>query len=405
MHNFYRVIVFSISLLMGFTGIAQEVWAAPDTANNIENPLDNINQATEKGAKLYQSLCVACHGVSGRGDGVAAAGLSPKPASFYTKEFSEQTEGAVFWKLSKGRGVMAGYETMLSDDDRWALVVYLKSLNSKTTNQEEKLINDDKNIKGTFLFTQLINSQTVQVLPKKSSEFTIQHRFGATELNSSFIDQFLGMDLSSNIRFAYAVALNDRLYTEIGRTKYGKVYDIGFKYLWLRQTTDNKMPFSLALYTDVGIMTDKFPTLIEGSTFDDGSDFEYLFSHRLTYNLQIILAKKFSDKFSLQVNPVFLWRNLVTVDEDNFVMAIPIGGRIRLTHKTALLFEATPVFNTANSRIPISLSYEIASSSAHAFQIVLTSTDRIIESAVYTQPTYDYTEGKFVLGFNIKRLF
>jgi len=55
--------------------------------------------------------------------------------------------------------------------------------------------------------------------------------------------------------------------------------------------------------------------------------------------------------------------------------------------------------------MPISFAYEIASSSAHAFQLILTSTDRILEQSIYSHETIDYSKGKFVLGFNIKRLF
>ncbi len=397
-------IVFSIVFLMPLWSNAQDNWVAPESTNQLVSPVTDTDQGIAEGSKLYQSLCVACHGIYGKGDGVAAAGLDPKPANFYSEAFRKQSDGAVFWKLSKGRGVMAGYENMLNEKDRWALVAYLKSLHKTDKKDSPKKI-DNNSVKGTFLFTQLINTQTVQVLPQKSAEFTIQHRFGPTTLNKRFINQFMGMDLSSNIRIAFAMALNENMYMELGRTKFGKVYDVGIKYLWLRQTLDTKTPFSLAVYSNLGVMTAKFPSLVEGSTFEDGSNFDYIFSHRLTYNFQLIMARKFSDIFSFQLSPVFIWRNLVPVDENNLVVAIPISGRFKLSTKTALLFEVAPVFNTANERLPLSLSYEIASSSAHAFQIVLSSTDQILESAVYTQPTYDYTKGQFVLGFNIKRLF
>lgn len=395
-----------IIFLFGVSVNAQVKWVTPASQTHKENPFTNSQEAITNGQKTYASLCVACHGKIGRGDGVAAAGLNPKPADFTTKEFQNQSDAAIFWKLSTGRGVMAGYEGMLSEKERWEVVSYLKSLETTTTLEVKKKgeIKDDK-INNTFLFTQLINAQTVQVLPKKSSEFTIQHRFGATSLNSEFIDQFLGMDLSSNIRFAYAMAVSDRMYVEIGRTKYGKVYDANIKYLLLQQTKDNKMPFSLALFGDLGIMTDKFPNIVEGSTFYDGSNFEYQFAHRLTYDFEFILAKKISEKLSLQLNSVFIWRNLAPKDENNLVITFPIGGCLKLNRKSALLFECSPVVNYTTSSIPISLAYEIASSSAHVFQFVLTSTDRILESNIYTHSSYDYSSGKFVLGFTIKRIF
>jgi hypothetical protein len=243
------------------------------------------------------------------------------------------------------------------------------------------------------------------VLPKGASEFTIQHRFGATELNDSFIKDFLGTDLASNVRFAYAMAINEKMYAEIGRTKYGKVYDLGLKYRFLQQTLDNKHPVNIAVYANTGISTADFPRLVEGSTFESGEVFEYSFAHRLSYNAQVIVSRKFSDKFSMQIAPVMIWRNLVQIEEEQLNMALPIGARLRLNNKSALLLEMTPKLLASDKQIPLALTYEIASSSAHAFQIVLASTDGILEQNIYTSPIYDYSKGKFVLGFNIKRLF
>jgi hypothetical protein len=145
--------------------------------------------------------------------------------------------------------------------------------------------------------------------------------------------------------------------------------------------------------------------LVEGSTFESGEVFEYSFAHRLSYNAQVIVSRKFSDKFSMQIAPVMIWRNLVQIEEEQLNMALPIGARLRLNNKSALLLEMTPKLLASDKQIPLALTYEIASSSAHAFQIVLASTDGILEQNIYTSPIYDYSKGKFVLGFNIKRLF
>jgi len=391
-------------VLLFLTGLsinAQEIWTAPEHANHNKNPLINTAEIIAAGQKTYKSLCVACHGDLGRGDGVAAAGLIPKPTNFTTAVFQNQSDGAVFWKLSKGKGVMASYDGMLSEKERWQLVSYLKSLALELPKKKTKT----NKIKNTFLFTQLINTQTTEVLPDKTAEFTIQHRFGATALNENFIKDFMGTDLTSNIRLAYAMAISAKTYIELGRTKYGKVYDLGIKYKFLHQTITEKMPISMALYTNVGVSTIDFPTLVAGSTFANGKNFSYSFAHRLSYNAQFIVSRKFSPVFSMQFAPVMIWRNLVATDEENLNLALPIGGRLRLNNKSAILFEITPKLLAKDKQMPLALTYEIASSSAHAFQIILASTDRILEQRIYTSPVYDYTKGKFVLGFTIKRLF
>jgi mono/diheme cytochrome c family protein len=393
------------ALLIATYGYSQEAWVAPKDAANVVNPLDGKIEAIASGQKLFKSLCVACHGDLGRGDGVAATALKPKPTDFTTTDFQNQSDGTIFWKISNGRGVMASYEGMLPDKDRWAIVSYLKSLkpDKKTTNLKKKV--KTNKIDNAFLFTQLINTQTTQVLPKGKAEFTIQHRFGQTSLNKNFITDFLGMDLVANLRLAYAHSFGERWYVELGRTRFSKVYDLGVKYLLLQQTKDNFTPLSIALYTNIGINTEKFPTLTEGSTFVDGSAFKYNFSHRLAYNSQLILSKKFSEGFSMQIAPVLVWHNLVAKDEKNLDFSVPIGGRIRLNYKSAILFEVVPKVIAKDKRIPLSVAYEIASSGAHAFQIIMTSTDRILEQAIYSNEVLDYSKGNFILGFNIKRIF
>lgn len=397
--------LFFVLSILSFSMQAQDNWVVPDEAISLVNPLQNSAETRASGQKIFKSLCTACHGNLGQGDGVAAAGLNPKPTNFTTAHFHKQTDGAVFWKLSKGRGVMAAYEGMLSEKDRWALVSYLKSLNVENTKEIPKKKVETKTVKNTFLFTQLINTQTVQTLPAQVSEFSIQHRFGVTQLNSSFITDFLGMDLGSNIRLAYAKSFGSRLYAEIGRTRFGKTYDLGLKYLLFQQTLNNKIPLSVAFYGNIGMNTEKFPKIAAGSTFVDGSAFKYIFLHRLSYNAQLIFAKKFSESFSMQIAPVVIWHNLVAIDHKNLDFAIPVGGRLELNQKSALLFEITPKIKAKHKRIPLSFAYEIASSSAHAFQLILTSTDRILEQSIYSHETLDYSKGKFVLGFNIKRLF
>ena len=125
-------------LLNAICSSAQNTWTAPAEADQLVSTLPNISANIEAGKKIFQSLCTACHGDSGKGDGVAAAGLTPKPTDFTSPSFQKQSDGAIFWKLTNGRGVMASYEKMLSEKDRWAIVVYLRSL-SNTTGKKKTL--------------------------------------------------------------------------------------------------------------------------------------------------------------------------------------------------------------------------------------------------------------------------
>jgi mono/diheme cytochrome c family protein len=103
-------------------------WVAPAWADTIKNPLkDNIKSADE-GKKLYTQNCGVCHGDKGRGDGIAAAGLNPKPADHTSEKVQKQSDGAIFWKMTTGRPPMASYEKTFTVTQRWQLVNFIRTL-------------------------------------------------------------------------------------------------------------------------------------------------------------------------------------------------------------------------------------------------------------------------------------
>ncbi len=85
-----------------------------------------------KGRAIFNVNCVVCHGPQGHGDGVAGAGLNPKPRNF-TAPASAWTNGphakAIYVTLRYGvQGTgMASYAT-LPPSDRWALVHYVRTI-------------------------------------------------------------------------------------------------------------------------------------------------------------------------------------------------------------------------------------------------------------------------------------
>ncbi len=114
-------------LIVGFNKPTQERWVAPASADKIINPIKNDAAAAKSGKKIYAQLCAVCHGAKGKGDGIAAASLNPKPANFKNAEIQKQTDGALFWKITNGRTPMAAYKESLSETQRWQLVNYLRT--------------------------------------------------------------------------------------------------------------------------------------------------------------------------------------------------------------------------------------------------------------------------------------
>ena len=110
-----------------FATAQSDSWTAPSSANSLKNPFKGKSDATLKGKTLYKTYCSVCHGESGAGDGVGATSLNPKPANYTSSKVQAQTDGAIFWKLSEGKGAMAAYKNILSEEQRWQLVNYIRT--------------------------------------------------------------------------------------------------------------------------------------------------------------------------------------------------------------------------------------------------------------------------------------
>jgi mono/diheme cytochrome c family protein len=125
----------SLVLALGVLALAgmaygQAPWQAPPEEKAKKNPLPADAKIVDQGQKVAQINCATCHGAKGKGDGVAAAALSPKPADWTSKKIQDESDGELFWKISTGRGAMPSWKH-LPENDRWALVRYIHSLGGK----------------------------------------------------------------------------------------------------------------------------------------------------------------------------------------------------------------------------------------------------------------------------------
>ncbi len=103
-------------------------WVAPKESDNVKNPLAGNTSVLPDAKALYIANCGPCHGDKGRGDGPAASGLNPKPADHSSVAVQNESDGALFWKLSEGRSPMPGYKKIFSDQQRWELINYIRTL-------------------------------------------------------------------------------------------------------------------------------------------------------------------------------------------------------------------------------------------------------------------------------------
>jgi mono/diheme cytochrome c family protein len=124
--TFGLLLIFSLSY---FLASAQNTpWAAPKESDNLKNPLAGNSSVLPEAKALYIANCGPCHGDKGRGDGPAASGLNPKPADHSSVAIQNESDGALFWKLAEGRAPMPGYKKIFSDQQRWELINYIRTL-------------------------------------------------------------------------------------------------------------------------------------------------------------------------------------------------------------------------------------------------------------------------------------
>ncbi|PYK68312.1 MAG: cytochrome c class I [Verrucomicrobia bacterium] len=103
-------------------------WVAPVTEAPKKNPVASNESSIAAGQKIYLKRCVACHGKAGNGDGPDATDLGIHPAKLSDPAVREETDGALFWKITVGKKPMPSYGTRLSPTDRWNVINYLRSL-------------------------------------------------------------------------------------------------------------------------------------------------------------------------------------------------------------------------------------------------------------------------------------
>jgi mono/diheme cytochrome c family protein len=125
---------------------AVDEWEAPPAARALVSPLSHTNpEHARKGHSLFVKHCVTCHGEQGRGDGPHAR-LHARRSGYAPRDLSRSdvqaglTDGEIFWKVGfgwrpGGRIVMPGVGDEMSPEDRWRLVLYVRSLLQKDSPQ------------------------------------------------------------------------------------------------------------------------------------------------------------------------------------------------------------------------------------------------------------------------------
>lgn len=254
-------------------------------------------------------------------------------------------------------------------------------------------------VAGTFNAATLIDNQTVASPYKGGLELQIHHRFSLIE----DIKNLYGIYGAANTRLGLNYGITDRLMIGAGTTKDYKLQDLQWKYAILRQTTDNSMPVSLSYYGNM---------VIDARADENfGPEASYKFMHRISYFTQLIVARKFSEKFSMQVAPSVIYFNSVpeysdTTGYNNFNLGLHAGARYNVVGNHSVMLEYDQLLtkqDLADEDHPkpnFSLGWEI-NTPTHAFQVFVANYSSIISQHNLLYNSNNFADGEFLFGFNI----
>jgi hypothetical protein len=247
-------------------------------------------------------------------------------------------------------------------------------------------------VTNAFKSSRVINGHSMELIGKGVLDFRILHRFGRISGGGS---ELFGLDQAS-MRIGLDYGLGTNLTVGVGRTTFKKDVDAFVKWRPIRQVKQG-VPISWVLVAGTSLYTYKNPDPQK----------QLNFSSRIGYYYQSIIGRKFNPKFSLQISPTMVHRNMVDVGDVNDIYAIGVGARYKFSPRSAFVIDYFPVLNhSSNStmRNSLSVGFDIETG-GHVFQLHFSNTTGMNERAFITDTHDSWQKGQMRFGFNLSRVF
>jgi hypothetical protein len=258
---------------------------------------------------------------------------------------------------------------------------------------------EDKNlpkeyVTNAFKSSRVINNHSMEFIGKGVLDFRILHRFGVAKEG---ISNFFGLDQAS-MRMGFDYGLGNNLTIGIGRSTFMKELDGFLKYRFVQQSKGSKsFPFSIVAVAGITSNTVK----------ENAGSPKISFIDRTAYYYQLIIGRKFSEKFSFQISPEILHRNFAPLDEKNDVFAIAVGTRYKISKRMALVVDYSCKTSNAISndiKNPLSIGIDIETG-GHVFQLHFSNSLGMNERALLAETKNSWGKGEIQFGFNLSRVF
>ncbi len=125
------------------TGYTSDAPPGPESSQWLDSiPISPTIELMARGRERFNIFCAACHGRGGDGDGIVTVralelqqGTWVKPISLHDRSVRDQPDGRLFNTITNGVRKMPGYASQIKPEDRWAIVLYLRALQSSRNAQ------------------------------------------------------------------------------------------------------------------------------------------------------------------------------------------------------------------------------------------------------------------------------
>ena len=234
------------------------------------------------------------------------------------------------------------------------------------------------------------NLQSTKVAAKGDLYLIVSHRFGP--LKDGF-ETFLGLD-EANTKIQLLYSAWEGVQFSISRESYNRTFAASVKLRLAKQS--KTFPLNL-----VGYATINKNTLVDNTVFP-----ELKSSDTYSYALQLLISRRFSDKFSFEFAPTYVRENLqnlnVVPKAEHNQIALGYGGRYKLSKRIS--FNAEYIYNVSRPKgSPFSDAYAFGldiETGGHVFQLLFTNAQSTNEPGFINN-----AEGDILFGFNIVRVF
>lgn len=283
------------------------------------------------------------------------------------------------YAMMLGLSMLFAGSAMAQDDD------LMKEIDQKAGDKEIAT--------AAFKGVQVVTMQSTKLAAKNEWYFVVSHRFG--DLTNG-LDNFFGLD-NAYTKIGGIYGVTDWLSLGVSRHTYNKVFEGSAKLRLFPQQNDG-FPVTIVAYgtmdVNTKLSTDEYPNL-------NGSD-------RLAYTAQLPISRKFSESFSMELNPVYVHKNLydaLTEKKDQFLVAA--GGRYKVSKRLSINFEyaarmGQPEMDMYTNPLSIGLDIETG---GHVFQLLFSNSQPMNDVAYFTNAAGDWDGGGIFFGFNMYRVF